>query len=630
MTPSDAGAATDPPTGPLARNPGAADQRARPLARLWHYTGAHRVKVWLAILFASLNKLFDVVPELLIGAAVDVVVQGDQSLVGRVFDTDDRRRQLVILAVVNLVVWILESTTEFVANLLWRNLAQTIEHEARMDAYAHIQRLELAYFEDRSTGGLLSVLNDDVNQLERFLDVGAMDIIRTGLNVVFVGIVFFATSWQLALFAFVPIPIIVLGSVRYQRRLEPLYAAVRDRVGDLSGSLNNNLGGIATIKAFTAEDREVERIGEQSEAYRQANREAIRLSSAFVPIIRMAILAGFTATLLIGGFMALDGTLEVGLYSVLVFMTQRLLWPLTRLGETFDLYQRAMASTRRILDLLAVEPGVLPGTEHLPEPVAGAVRFEGVRFSYGADPVAGTDARPVDGEVLRGLDLDVPAGQTHAIIGSTGAGKSTVVKLLLRLYEPTAGRITVDGHDVAGLTFTSLRGATGFVSQDVFLFHGTVAENIGYGRPDATRAEIEQAAQLAEAHDFVALMPQGYDTVVGERGQKLSGGQRQRLSIARAILRDPAILILDEATSAVDNETEAAIQRSLDRVSQGRTTLMIAHRLSTVRNAHRIHVLEAGRVVEAGTHDELVEAGGLYAALWRVQTGDAIAHPVVD
>ncbi|MEP7055094.1 MAG: ABC transporter ATP-binding protein [Actinomycetota bacterium] len=573
--------------------------------------------MWAATVFASLNKVFDVAPELLIGAAVDVVVQGNRSFVGRIFGTGDRRSQIVIIAVINLVVWLLESLTEYISSLLWRNLAQTIEHEARMDAYAHVQKLEMAYFEDRSTGGLLSVLNDDVNQLERFLDIGAVEIIRTTLNVILVGIVFFVTSWELAIYAFVPIPIIILGSVRYQRRLEPRYTAVREKVGELSGSLTNNLGGIATIKAFTAEDREIARIGAQSEAYRQANADAIRYSSAFVPIIRMAILAGFTATLLIGGFAALDGRLEVGLYSVLVFMTQRLLWPLTRLGETFDLYQRAMASTRRILDLLAVPPAVLPGTAALPAPVVGAVRFEDVHFGYGP---------PGGAEVLRGLTVDVPAGETHAIVGSTGAGKSTIVKLLLRLYEPSGGRITVDGNDIRDLTFGSLRGAIGFVSQDVFLFHGSVAENIAYGRPDATPDEIANAARLAEAHDFVTEMPLGYDTVVGERGQKLSGGQRQRLSIARALVRDPAILVLDEATSAVDNETEAAIQRSLDRVSAGRTMLVIAHRLSTVRHADRIHVLERGEVVEAGTHDELVASGGLYAALWRVQTGEAVTH----
>ena len=376
-----------------------------------------------------------------------------------------------------------------------------------------MQGLELAYFEDQSTGGLMAILNDDVNQLERFLDVGANNMIRTLTNVVLVGIVFLIASPLLALVAFLPIPVILWGSFRYQRRLEPLYRGVRDQVGRLSGTLANNLGGIATIKAFTAEERETERVGRESEAYRVANKGAIRFSSAFVPLIRIAILFGFTMTLLVGGRAVIDGNLQVGFFSVLVFMTQRLLWPLTTLGETFDLYQRAMASTRRILDLLAVRPRVIEGGGRLPRPPAGAVRFEDVRFAYSSGP-----------EVLRGLDIEVPAGETHAVVGLTGAGKSTVVKLLLRLYDATGGRVTVDGIDVRELSFTELRGVIGLVSQDVFLFDGSVRENIAYGDPAASAGHIEEAARLAEAHEFIAALPEGYDTIVGERGQKLSGG----------------------------------------------------------------------------------------------------------
>ncbi len=567
--------------------------------------------LWATFL-SIVNKIFDIFPELLIGAAIDVVVNSDDSFVADLTGVESRWGQLLMLAAINFVVWIAESATEWGYMVMWRNLAQTVEHEARMDAYAHIQDLELGYFEDQSTGGLMSVLNDDVNQLERFLDVGAAAIIATVVNVIVVGIIFLIASPLLALVAFAPIPVILWGSFLYQRRLAPRYREVRDKVGHLSGTLANNLGGIATIKAFTAEQREVARVGAESQAYREANEDAIRLSSAFVPLIRIAILIGFTMTLLIGGKMVIDGTLNVGFFSVLVFMTQRLLWPLTRLGETFDLYQRAMASTRRIFGLLDAQPTILEGPSKLPQPVAGAVRFDDVRFSYNTGP-----------EVLHGLDIDVPAGETHAVVGLTGAGKSTIVKLLLRLYEVNGGAVTVDGVDVRELTFADLRGAIGLVSQDVFLFDGTVRENIAYGDPDATDEQIEKAARLAEAHDFIDALPEGYDTMVGERGQKLSGGQRQRLSIARAIVRDPAILVLDEATSAVDNETEAAIQRSLEMVSKDRTTLVIAHRLSTVRHADRIHVLENGVVAEAGTHDELVAAGGLYAALWRVQTGEA-------
>jgi len=602
-----------PPAVPL----GADDRAAAPLVRLWRYARGHRRRVAWATTMSSLNKFFDVAPEILIGAAIDVVVRGDDSFVSGIAGVEGRWNQLLVLGVLNFLIWLLESVTEWAASLAWRNLAQTVEHELRMDTYAHVQHLELAYFEDASTGGLMSVLNDDVNQLERFLDVGANEIIRTAMNVLLVGLVFFLASPTLAVLAFLPIPVIIGGSLLYQRRLTPRYARVRERVGALSGSLANNLGGIATIKAFTAEDREVARIGAESEAYRAANAEAIRFSSAFVPLIRVAILIGFTFTLLVGGRMALNGTLEVGLYSVLVFMTQRLLWPLTRLGEVFDLYQRGMASTRRILDLLGVRPAIQPGARDLPQPAAGAIRFEDVRFGYATGP-----------PVLHGVDIDVPAGETHAIVGLTGSGKSTIVKLLLRFYEPTSGRVTVDGVDVRELSFTSLRGAVGLVSQDTFLFDGTVRENIAYGRTDATGEQIERAARLAEAHEFIETLAEGYDTVVGERGQKLSGGQRQRLAIARAILRDPAILILDEATSSVDNETEAAIQRSMEVVSVDRTTLVIAHRLSTVRGAHRIHVLEHGRIAESGTHEELLREGGLYAALWRVQTGEALERPL--
>ncbi len=591
-----------------------------PLRSLWRYAKGHRGRVALATSMSLLNKAADVAPELLIGAAVDVVVNEEQSFIGRIFDLDDRFEQLTVLAVITALVWIVESLTEYVAVVTWRNLAQTIEHEARMDTYRHVQRLEMSYFEDLTSGGITAVVNDDVNQLERFLDMGVHKLLITAANVAFVGVAFAVISPLLAVLSFLPIPVIIAGSLLYQRRLQPRYAKVRAAAGNIADSLTNGLGGIATIKAFNAEARDAARVEADSDHYQQVNRDAIRLSTAFRPLIRTAVLTGFIMTLVVGGRAALRGELEIGLFSVLVYMTQRLLWPLADLGETLDLYQRAMASCRRIFGLLEVEPSITEGHRQLPHPVRGEIRFEDVHFAYPSSPT----------EVLRGFDLEVPAGETHAIVGATGSGKSTVVKLLLRLYEPTSGRITLDGVPIDQLSFASLRGATGFVSQDVFLFHGSVRENLAYGDPDASDDQIRRAADLAEALDFVEAMPHGFDTVVGERGQKLSGGQRQRLTIARAILRDPAVLILDEATSAVDNETEAAIQRSLEKVALGRTALVIAHRLSTIRHAHRIHVMEAGRIVEAGTHEELLDEGGLYAALWRVQTGEAGRTTGVD
>jgi ATP-binding cassette subfamily B protein len=587
-----------------------------PLGRLLSYAKHRRPAIAIAVVYSVLNKLFDLAPPMLIGAAVDVVVQREDSFLAHlgVGSVDD---QILWLAVATFLIWGLESLFEYAYSLAWRNLAQSLQHEIRLDAYEHVQRLELAYFEDRSTGGLMTVLGDDVNQLERFLDDGANQIIQLTTTVLAVGVLFIVAVPTIAPLAMAPTPLVVLGSLWFQRKLAPRYAEVRARTADLAAGLTNKLSGITTIKAFVAEETEAADLSGESQAYRQANAAAIRLSSAFVPLIRMGIVLGFTATLVLGARMATEGTLNIGLYSVLVFMTQRLLWPLTRLGNILDQYQRAMASIRRILDLLDTPVGIEDGGSALTrDATRGEVAFEGIDFAYG-------DGQPV----LRGVDVHIPAGRSVAFVGPTGSGKSTLVKLLLRFYDPTAGTVRLDGHDVRTLLKADLRHAIGLVSQDVFLFHGTVRDNIAYGAPNASREAIERAARLAEAHTFIEALPSGYDTMVGERGQKLSGGQRQRISLARAILVDPPILVLDEATSAVDNETEAAIQRSLDQISQGRTTIIIAHRLSTIRNVDRTYVIEDGRITEQGDHAALLEQRGTYAALWGVQTGDALTRP---
>jgi ATP-binding cassette subfamily B protein len=585
-----------------------------PLLRLFRYARGHRRQIVTATTYSILNKVFDLAPPLLIGAAVDVVVKRQHSLVARLGVTDPAG-QLAVLAVLTLVIWALESVFEYAYAIRWRNLAQAIQHELRCDVYDHLQHLDLAYFEDRSSGGLMSVLNDDVNQLERFLDGGANDLLQVGTTVVVIGAIFFGLAPAVAAFAFLPMPFVLWGSFVFQKRLAPRYAAVRERVGILNGLLANNLGGIATIKSFAAEAHEARRVGEESRRYVESNRAAIGLSSAFSPLIRMVIVVGFVFTLILGGRAVFAGTLAVGAYSVMVFLTQRLLWPLTRLGQTVDLYQRAMASTNRALDLLDTPIRLRSGDHAMSrEDVAGEIRFEGVTFAYG-------EREPV----IRDLDLVIPARQTVAIVGATGSGKTSLVKLLLRFYEPQAGRVALDGIDLREIRLGDLRRAIGLVSQDVFLLDGTVRENIVYGTFDAPDAAIEAAARVAEADAFIRELPQDYGTLVGERGQKLSGGQRQRISIARAVLKDPPVLVLDEATSSVDNETEAAIQRSLARVAHSRTTVVIAHRLSTIRHADRIHVMERGRIVESGTHEELVLGSGTYAALWKVQTGEAEA-----
>ena len=583
-----------------------------PLAALWRRYRAYRVRFIAAVIASVVNKVADVVPELLIGAAVDVVIRGQNSWAADVLGVESRHAQLAWLAAINVVVWMIESGSEYVAAVLWRGLAQGVQHDLRVEAYDHAQHLDLTWHESRAAGATVATLNDDVNQLERLLDVGLPSILQTTLNVILVGAVFAASSLTLLIVAFLPIPLIVLGSLVFQRRLEPLYARVRQAVADLSGALSANLAGVSTIKAFTAEDRERGRIEGYSSAYREANVRAIRSSAAFVPLVRMAILAGFTCTLLIGGWSVLDGEVEVGLYTVLVFMTQRLLWPLTDIAEVLDLYQRGRASTARILELLAVPITVHAGTRAVPRPVRGGLELRGVRAGYGDGP-----------DVLHGVDLVIPAGQTHAIVGATGSGKSTLLRLLLRFDDPRSGEVLLDGIDVRDLDWDSLRGSMGYVAQDVYMFAGTIAENIAYGRPDASHEQIIGAARDAAAMEFIDALPDGLDTWVGERGVTLSGGQRQRLALTRALLRDPAVVVLDEATSAVDNETEAAIQRALGVAAAERTTVVVAHRLSTVRHADRIWVLDQGVVREAGTHDELVASDGAYAALWRVQTGDA-------
>ena len=585
-------------------------ESSHPLMRLLSQLRHHRGTVLLASICSILNKVWDLAPPVLIGMAIDVVAAQEDSFLAQ-FGYPDVYEQLYILTGITVVIWVLESIFQYFYAVLWRNLAQTAQHELRMSAYTHIQDLEMEWYSEQSTGSLMAIMNDDVNQLERFLDQGATDLLHVATTIIVVGAIMISVAPEVALLAILPVPIIVGGSFIYQRRIAVRYTKVRGRVADLSALLNNNLHGITTIKSFTAEEREVERVGDASMSYREANRDAIRLSASFVPIIRMAILFAFTANMLVGGWYALDGRISLGAYSVIVFITQRLLWPLTRLGETFDLYQRAMASVTRVLDLLDTKIGIVEGETRL-ESVRGEIGFSGVGFSY-----------PEREIVLEGIDFAIPAGKTVGLVGSTGSGKTTLVRLLLRFHDPDSGAVTLDGHDIRELTLQSLRGSVALVSQTTTLFPGSVRDNVRYGDPDADEAAVVEAARVAEALGFIEELPYGWETDIGEGGHRLSGGQRQRIAIARAVLKDAPVLVLDEATSNVDNETEAALKRSIETISEGRTTLIIAHRLSTVRNADTIAVIGDGRISETGTHEELLESNGLYSRLWAVQTGEA-------
>ena len=582
----------------------------RPIIRLLKYAKGLRTQITLASICSVINKLFDIAPEILIGIAIDVVVSKQDSFLASLGFVEPKS-QLIVLAVLTFFIWLGESIFQFLYGVLWRNLAQSLQHRMRTETYDRMQHMDMSFFENQASGNLTSILNDDVNQLERFLNVGANDFIQVIVSVLGVGAVFFYISVKIAVFAFLPIPLIIFGAFFFQRKAQPLYTEVRKHTGILATAISNKIMGIATIKSFTRENKELEDLSKLSTDYQNANKEAIKVSAAFTPIIRMAILTGFLATFIIGGFDALDGVISVGAYGMLVFLTQRLLWPITSLAVTMDLYERAMASVRRILDLLET-PIIIRDKENTSiAKMNKDIQFNHVDFSYSKKSQ----------QVLFDIDLTIEKSKITAFVGQTGSGKSTLMKLLLRFYNPTSGNITINDTDISDLKIKQLRQSIGLVSQDIFLFDGSIKDNIAYGKTNATQAEIIEAAQLSEAHEFIHQLTDSYDTLVGERGMKLSGGQRQRISLARAILKNPPILILDEATSAVDNETEAAIQRSMMQISKNRTVLVIAHRLSTIVNADSIHVLDKGKIVESGIHSELIKSRGIYQKLWNIQTG---------
>jgi ATP-binding cassette subfamily B protein len=593
-----------------------------PMISLFFYILPHKGWFSWSCINSILNKILDLMPPLLVGWVIDSVRREPPEWIANLVGTADPWQLAVFLAVLGVVIFGFESLFEWAFQYGFMNLAQRVQHILRTDAYNHIQKREIEFFENHRMGETMAMLNDDVNQIERFLNTGFNDLLQLLVLLLFSIFVLVDVSWQLALIGLIPVPLILWGSWFYQNLISPRYKRVREAVGSLSSRLENNIAGILVIKSFTAEAFEFQRVSEASLEYKKANHLAIRYSSVYVPLIRMAVAIGFGGVLLLGSYWVLEdkGMLTVGELVLFSMLIQRMLWPLTRMGITLDEYERAKASVRRTFGLLQTRTKIQDPVQPLalPTPMGGEIHFDQVHFTYlRGDPV------------LRGLTFKVQPGETIGIAGATGAGKSTLIKLLLRLYDPTGGAICLDGLNLRHLTLQDIRSHIALVSQDVYLFHGTIAENIAYGSPDRDLALIQAAAESAQLHDFVMTLPDDYKTVVGERGIRLSGGQRQRLSIARAILKDAPIMAFDEATSSVDTETERAIQQSLSRITKGKTALIIAHRLSTIRYADRILVLKDGQVVEEGDHDDLLELRGTYSQLWQVQSGELSAAPIL-
>ena len=514
------------------------------------------------------------------------------------------------ISLIALVVFIARALMQFVRSYAAHIAGWGVVSDARRLVYEHIQRLSLRFYEDKQTGQLMSRIINDTDLFERMIAHALPDVIVNGITLVGVTAILLSMNVRLTLLTLIPIPLIVLALIGYSKMVRPAFKNRQQSIGELNAVLNDSLSGIREVKAFAREEDELDKVDDKIQLVLHKNLRALKLMAIFNPIFDFAAGIGQLLVIYFGARMAITGTISIADLVAFFLYLDSFYTPVRNLGNSMEAVQESLAGFERIADILTVSPEIAsPANPHVfTEPIQGNVRFENVRFYYNQGE-----------DVLMDVNLDVPAGSTLALVGPTGVGKTTLVSLIPRFYDVIEGKVSVDGVDVREIEMDLLHQSVSMVLQDVFLFHGTVRENISFGKPDATEEDIIRAARIANAEEFIQHMPNGYDTLIGERGVKLSGGQKQRLSIARAVLKDSPILILDEATSSVDTETELLIQQALERLIKGRTTIIIAHRLSTVRNADRIVALEGTGIVESGTHDELLTKNGLYHKLYTAQ-----------
>ncbi|MFA5999342.1 MAG: ABC transporter ATP-binding protein [Candidatus Babeliales bacterium] len=577
------------------------------LVGLLSFTSPHKKSILLASIYSVINKVCDIIPEILMSVAIDVVVSQEKSVIAQ-FGVLDPMYQLYVVSGLMATFWILEAIFEYLYYVTWHDLAQEIQHDLRLQTYQTMQGLDLEYFETKTTGGLLTVVQEDIAQIGTFFSQIPNELIQLMISTIGLGAVFLYISPKVFLLTLIPIPFVIYIAYYFQHKLARLYEKLRQASGKISNHTMYRLHAISAIKSYTTEQYELKRLHNESNHFKKIFGDSSNVTALYIPSVRLAIMVGFITAMIVGGQLILQGSIEISMYAILMFLMQRFLWPFTTASHIVNSYKKTVTSANRIVAVLHAKPKIMSGTESFSvKDMKGEVVFENIAFSY-----------PNGVEVFKDLSFDIPAQTTVGFVGTTGSGKSTIVQLLLRFYDIQSGSIAIDGRDIKNMKLDDLRESISLVSQSVYMVDGTIQDNISYGTFQASQDDIIKAAQMAQAHDFIMEMPQGYQTVLHEYGKNLSGGQKQRLSIARALLKKSRILVFDEATSALDNETESLISESMDRLRKDHTIIIIAHRLSTVRQADIIFVLDNGQIVESGSHDELMEKNGVYAQLWNV------------